>query len=117
MIRITAPHSMLAWVLSALLLVAGCAPTTDEDARLAGIGTIRAATDPKPKPHFTDTGFTAADGQVLPLRKWLPKGEVKAVLLALHGFNDYSNAFEASGEAWAKQGIATYAYDQRGFGA
>ena len=44
-------------------------------------------------------------------------GEVKAVILALHGFNDYSNAFDGAGEVWAKHGIATYAYDQRGFGA
>src|SRR5439155_7629246 len=42
---------------------------------------------------------------------------VEAVLLALHGFNDYSNAFDGPGEIWAKEGIATYAYDQRGFGA
>jgi acylglycerol lipase len=117
MIRITVAHSMLAWALSALLLLAACAPTTDEDARLAGVGTIRAAPDPNPVPHFTDTGFVTADGQGLPLREWLPTGEVKAVVLALHGFNDYSNAFEAAGEVWAKQGIATYAYDQRGFGA
>src|SRR5262249_27059446 len=32
-------------------------------------------------------------------------------------FNDYSNAFDGAGEAWAQEGIATYAYDQRGFGA
>jgi alpha-beta hydrolase superfamily lysophospholipase len=101
----------------ALLLAAGCAPTTDEDVRLAGIATARAAPEPKPIPRFTATSFVAADGQVLPLRKWLPQGEVKAVVLALHGFNDYSNAFESSGEAWAKRDIATYAYDQRGFGA
>jgi alpha-beta hydrolase superfamily lysophospholipase len=102
---------------AALLLSPGCAPTIDEDARLAGIGTARAAPEPSPIPRFTGTGFVAADGQVLPLRKWLPNGAVKAVILALHGFNDYSNAFEAPGEAWAKRGIATYAYDQRGFGA
>ena len=42
---------------------------------------------------------------------------VRAVILALHGFNDYSNAFEGPGEVWAGHGIATYAYDQRGFGA
>ena len=59
---------MLAWALSALLLLAGCVPTTDEDARLAGIGTIRAAPDPQPVPRFTDAGFITADGQVLPLR-------------------------------------------------
>ncbi|HEU0217906.1 MAG TPA: alpha/beta hydrolase [Stellaceae bacterium] len=104
-------------LLAALLFSAGCAPTTDEDARVAGIGTPRAAPDPKPAPRFTASGFVAADGQVLPLRRWLPPGAVEAVILALHGFNDYSNAFAAPGEVWAKRGIATYAYDQRGFGA
>ena len=44
-------------------------------------------------------------------------GIPRAVILALHGFNDYSNAFAAPGAAWARLGIATYAYDQRGFGA
>jgi alpha-beta hydrolase superfamily lysophospholipase len=34
----------------------------------------------------------------------------------LHGFNDYSKAFENAAGWWAKQGIVTYAYDQRGFG-
>jgi alpha-beta hydrolase superfamily lysophospholipase len=109
-------------VIATLLLSAGCAPTIDEDARLAGIGTARAAPEAHPIPRFTATSFVAADGQLLPLRKWLPAGgsgggQVKAVILALHGFNDYSNAFEGSGEGWAKRGIATYAYDQRGFGA
>lgn len=109
-----------AWIVALLLLV-GCAPTTDEDVKLAGIGTTRAAADPKAVPHFTDTAFVTADGQILPLRKWLPgagdSGRVKAVILALHGFNDYSNAFDEPGRRWAKAGIATYAYDQRGFGA
>ena len=100
-----------------VLLPGGCAPTIDEDARLAGIGTARAAPEPSPIPRFTATSFVAADGQVLPLREWSPDGTVKAVILALHGFNDYSNAFVGPGEAWAKLGIATYAYDQRGFGA
>ena len=108
-------------MIAALLLLVGCAPATDEEVRLAGIGTARAAPDPKPVPRFTETGFIAADGQILPLRKWLPqsngKGEVKAVILALHGFNDHANAFDGPGEIWAGEGIATYAYDQRGFGA
>jgi acylglycerol lipase len=106
--------------LVAVLLLVGCAPTIDQDVRLAGIGTARAAPEPKPVPRFTETDFVTADGQVLPLRKWLPPGEskheVRAVILALHGFNDYANAFEGPGEIWAKEGIATYAYDQRGFG-
>ncbi|HKM70462.1 MAG TPA: lysophospholipase [Stellaceae bacterium] len=108
-------------MLIALMLLIGCAPTTDEDVQLAGIGTARSAPEPKPVPRFTETGFVTADGQVLPLRKWLPQGgarhAVKAVILGLHGFNDYSDSFEGPGEIWAKEGIATYAYDQRGFGA
>jgi acylglycerol lipase len=103
--------------LAVLLFWPGCAPTVDDDVRLAGIGTPRAAPEPKPVPRFTRDGFVTADGEVLPLRTWLPPGEIKAVILALHGFNDYSNAFEGPAAMWAGYGIATYAYDQRGFGA
>jgi alpha-beta hydrolase superfamily lysophospholipase len=66
---------------------------------------------------MSETRFIADDGTALPLKSWLPEAKPKAVILALHGFNDYSNAFKESGEAWAKHGIATFAYDQRGFGA
>jgi len=67
--------------------------------------------------RFDGGAFIADDGARLPMRAWLPaKGHVKAVVLALHGFNDYSNAFEGPGMAWEDAGIATYAYDQRGFG-
>ena len=106
-------------MIAALLLLVGCAPATDEEVRLAGIGMARAASDPKPVPRFTEASFIAADGEILPLRKWLPhaNGEVKAVILGLHGFNDYTNSFDGPGGIWAKDGIATYAYDQRGFGA
>jgi acylglycerol lipase len=109
----------IGWLIAILLLPAGCAPTTDRMARQQGIGTARAAPDPKPVPHFAGDHFVAADGVALPLRKWLPEaGEpVRAVVLALHGFNDYSNAFASPGKAWAADRIATYAYDQRGFGA
>jgi alpha-beta hydrolase superfamily lysophospholipase len=59
-----------------------------------------------------------ADGTRLPLRSWPTAngGQAKAVILALHGFNDYSNAFDEPGKYWAAHGVATYAYDQRGFG-
>jgi len=40
----------------------------------------------------------------------------KAVVVALHGMNDYSNAFAMPAPWWAARGISTYAYDQRGFG-
>jgi acylglycerol lipase len=105
------------WLILLVLGLSTCAPTTDQTARLAGIGAARATPDPRPAPRFTEDDFITADGQSLPLRKWLPDGPAKAVILALHGFNDYSRAFEAPGKAWAKDGIATYAYDQRGFGA
>jgi acylglycerol lipase len=57
------------------------------------------------------------DGVALPLRHWPAAGKAKAVILALHGFNDYSRAFDLPAAIWAKKGIETYAYDQRGFGA
>jgi alpha-beta hydrolase superfamily lysophospholipase len=47
----------------------------------------------------------------------LPAGPPKAVVLGIHGFGDYRDAWEEPAKAWAEQGIATYAYDQRGFGA
>jgi len=58
-----------------------------------------------------------ADGTILPLKTWLPEGSPTAVIVALHGFNDYSNAFARPGAYWAKEKrSATYACDQRGFG-
>ena len=38
-------------------------------------------------------------------------------MLGLHGFGDYRKAWDEPAEIWAKDGITTYAYDQRGFGA
>ncbi len=61
--------------------------------------------------------FVASDGAVLPVRSWLPKdGKPKAVIVAVHGFNDYSRAFELPGNYLGEHGVAVYAYDQRGFG-
>ena len=59
----------------------------------------------------------AGDGAYLPLKKWPPKGNPKAIILALHGFNDYSDAFSKPATYLAEQGFLVYAYDQRGFGA
>ena len=50
------------------------------------------------------------------MRAWRALGKEVGVIVALHGFNDYSNAFTMPGEWWAENGITTYAYDQRGFG-
>lgn len=66
--------------------------------------------------QLTDNIFLTEDGVSLPLRHWLPKTEPRAVIIALHGFNDYSRFFDKPGEYFSKQGIACFAYDQRGFG-
>ncbi len=58
------------------------------------------------------------DGYRLPLSVWRPGKEqsCRAVLLALHGLNDYRNAFAEVGPFLAGRGVTVYAYDQRGFG-
>ncbi|MHA7872084.1 MAG: alpha/beta fold hydrolase [Hyphococcus sp.] len=56
------------------------------------------------------------DGALLGLQRW-KAAETKAVIIAVHGMNDYARGFEFAGEWWAAHaGITTYAYDQRGFG-
>ncbi len=92
------------------LLLAGCSPKTlppgpDAAAPVA--------------PSITPDTYRAADGVRLPLRRWLPPGDVpvSAAIVALHGFNDYSHAFAEPAPFLAAHGIAVYAYDQRGFGA
>lgn len=64
----------------------------------------------------TDT-FISFDGATLPLRRWLPAGKADAIIVALHGFNDYSLFIDHAAHYFARHGIAVYAYDQRGFGA
>ncbi len=88
-----------------VLTLASCAP------RLAEMGPANGP------PRLLADRIVMADGVELPLRSWLPDRQPKAVILGLHGFNDYSNAFAMPAESWAELGIATYAYDQRGFGA
>jgi acylglycerol lipase len=68
-------------------------------------------------PALKENVLVAEDGALLPLRRWLPQAEPLGVVLAIHGFNDYSNGFENLGTFLATRGLATYAYDQRGFGA
>ncbi len=68
-------------------------------------------------PMLEADAFVAADGARLPVRRWMPEqGRPRAIIVALHGFNDYSNFFEDPGGYLAQRGIGSYAYDQRGFG-
>jgi len=93
-----------AFLLFVLLQVAACAP------RVMHPGpTVQ-------DPVMTHDHLQMADGAVLPMRVWSPSGTPRAVVLALHGFNDYSKAFDKPARFLADQGLLTYAYDQRGFG-
>jgi alpha-beta hydrolase superfamily lysophospholipase len=68
-------------------------------------------------PLLADDAIVARDGMRLPLRRWEAGANTpRAVIVALHGMSDYSNAFDMPGKVWAKLGITTLAYDQRGFG-
>lgn len=67
-------------------------------------------------PEVSDQIIVVSDGHRLPVRAWHAIGKETHVIVALHGFNDYSNAFAMPGEWWAERGVTTYAYDQRGFG-
>lgn len=88
-----------------LLLLIGCAPLQAPAGPEAG------------EPVLHEAHVIAADGALLPLRSWLPRaGSPDAVLIALHGFNDYSNFSDGIGGWLAGRGFASYAYDQRGFG-
>lgn len=89
----------------------------ETNVEIAAVGNHLPAAKRLPGAALEDDRLITADGVALPLRHWLPEGKPRAVLLALHGFNDYSNAFAETGPALAKSGIATFAYDQRGFGA
>ncbi len=67
-------------------------------------------------PSLYKTYALMDDGYRLPLKRWIPKGDCLVQVLALHGLNDYRNAFKTTGEFLAANGVMVVAYDQRGFG-
>jgi alpha-beta hydrolase superfamily lysophospholipase len=95
-------------LVAALLTLAACAPVTQQ------IGKPGADFQ---GPRLEDHDVVSFDGARLGLMRWAPEGrEPWAVIVGVHGMNDYSNAFHLAAPYWADQGVATYAYDQRGFG-
>lgn len=69
-------------------------------------------------PKIEKDRFVAGDGALLPVRSWLPQDKpLKAVIVGVHGFNDYSQSFAIPGSYLIRYGIASYSYDQRGFGS
>ena len=95
------PHAA---ALALVLALAACAPSLQPPG--TGIDAQR----------LGDDVFVTHDGIELKVKSWLPQGRHKAAILALHGFNDYRNFIADSAAEWTEAGIATYAYDQRGFG-
>jgi alpha-beta hydrolase superfamily lysophospholipase len=71
-------------------------------------------------PHFDVPrhAFFSFDGAELGLSAWTPPKGVKtwAVIVGLHGMDDYSQTFAYAGPWFAAHGVATFAYDARGFG-
>ena len=68
------------------------------------------------QPRLEDDAAVMDDGARLPLRAWLPVTPPRATIVTVHGLNDHSGAFEATGDFLAARGFAVYAFDQRGFG-
>jgi acylglycerol lipase len=74
-------------------------------------------------PRLEPETLVSWDGARLPLEAWPAQDgsgapvEPWAVIVGLHGMNDYHAAFTLPGPYWASRGVTTYAYDQRGFGA
>ncbi|NKB50440.1 MAG: alpha/beta fold hydrolase [Alphaproteobacteria bacterium] len=96
------------FLLLAVIALTACAP------RLQSLGPDASQSM---TPQLTADTITTRDGIALPVRSWLPEGAPQAVIIALHGFNDYGNAFADIGAFMADQDVAVLAYDQRGFGA
>ena len=100
--------------LAALIALAACAPIVQQ-AGVPGTGFQG--------PRLEADDFVSFDGTRLAMKRWEPPAATEgsadpwAVIVGLHGMNDYSNAFHLAAPYWAADGIATYAYDQRGFGA
>jgi alpha-beta hydrolase superfamily lysophospholipase len=77
---------------------------------------LQSAPTDSQEPRLEQALAVMEDGARLPLRVWLPAGPPRAVIVAVHGLNDYSGAFGITGPLFAARGFAVYAFDQRGFG-
>jgi acylglycerol lipase len=92
------------------LALAACAPTLQKAERPAA-----GFTGPRLEPQ--DHVFVSFDGARLGLTEWDAASSAPwAVIIGVHGMDDYANAFHLAAPWWAEQGITTIAYDQRGFG-
>ncbi|MHB8057778.1 MAG: alpha/beta hydrolase [Desulfuromonadaceae bacterium] len=97
--------SIAGMITGALFVLSACSPLVNHPGKQVS------------EPKIQKDNFVTGDGSILPLRSWLPKkGKVKAVIVGLHGFNDYNNFLASPANYLSRHGIACYSYDQRGFG-
>ncbi|WP_198952663.1 MULTISPECIES: alpha/beta fold hydrolase [unclassified Achromobacter] len=121
--RVVAGRPLMALVARALaalavVLLAGCAASFQPQGAAVRAPAIDGPDSVQGSVQGTPLALATPDDARLPMRAWMPfRQQPWAVIVALHGMNDYSNAFDMPAQYWAYYGIATYAYDQRGFGA
>jgi alpha-beta hydrolase superfamily lysophospholipase len=77
---------------------------------------VHPPSSPASAPSLSETHAIMDDGYRLPLKRWDARTSPGAIVLAVHGLNDYSNSFAGTGDFLAARGITVVAYDQRGFG-
>jgi alpha-beta hydrolase superfamily lysophospholipase len=101
---------MTRWLaaLLAAVMLAGCTPLMIQQAGRPPMGFQG--------PRIERDAVISFDGAKLGLSEWDAQGEPWAVIVGVHGMNDYANAFHMAAPWWAEQGVTTVAYDQRGFG-
>ncbi len=102
--RATWRRVLAALAVGAVLALEACAP------RVIARGPETAT------PRLDGERFGAGDGTERRVRRWLPDVPPRSVIIAVHGMNEHGKAFEWPAELWRDEGIATYAFDQRGFG-
>lgn len=97
------------------VLAAAALPACAHPVTLAGLETS-VAVEPEFRP--SEKVFIAEDGARLGLSTWAAKDtdNPEYVVVGVHGMSDYAGAFHMAAPYWAKHGVTTYAYDQRGFG-
>ena len=102
----TALRRLRAWTLPFLLLAAACTPVV-----IPAGPVVTCSRSPRRRWSCrTAPGCRCGAG--------CREGAPRAILLALHGFNDAAGNFmEEAAPGFAAASVAVYAYDQRGFGA
>ncbi len=90
----------------ALVALAACAHTPDLPVR----------PDPSPPAGSTAEVITARDRTQLYARHWAATGDVRGVVVIMHGLKDYSARYASLASRAAAAGFVVYAFDLRGHG-